>query len=70
MAVRVSISGIRQGWGWRPMSWTVAGFKGRRGVMTMLMGLDSKKKGVLVLGRLEGGRRGQKIQAKWTADLR
>lgn len=27
------------------MSWTVAGFKGRRGVMTMLMGLDSEKRG-------------------------
>lgn len=27
MAVRVSIGGMRQDWGWRPVSWTVAGWR-------------------------------------------
>lgn len=31
MAVRVSIGGMGKAGGWRPMSWTVAGFEGRRG---------------------------------------
>lgn len=66
MAVRVSIGSMRQGWGWRPMSWTVAGLEGRRGRND---NADGSREGVPVLVRLEGGRLGQKIQGEWTGDL-